>query len=88
MYVCMCVELLSASIREFNLKDKICFEVSAAAAGKKGMKKYVFAFEREGEKVLAYIHTYIHIHSTRKYIYYLIAATLSIHLLIIEPVPQ
>eukprot|EP01036_Dinobryon_divergens_P030176 gene30176-39374_t len=44
-------ELLSASIREFNLKDKICFEVSAAAAGKKGMKKYVFAFEREGEKV-------------------------------------
>lgn len=45
------LELLNATVREFVQKDKFCFEVSAATAGKKGLKKYVFAFEREGEKV-------------------------------------
>ncbi len=58
----MLVELLNAAVREFSVKDKTCFEVTAAVAGKKGMKKYVFSFERAGDKVMThtYIHTYIH----------------------------
>jgi len=42
---------MNATLREFNQKEKHCVEISASVAGKKGMKKYVFAFEKEADKV-------------------------------------
>lgn len=46
------IDLLNAKIREFSTKDqKYCFEVMGALPGKKGMKKYVFAAETEGDRI-------------------------------------
>eukprot|EP00597_Dinobryon_sp_UTEXLB2267_P001193 CAMPEP_0170074212 /NCGR_PEP_ID=MMETSP0019_2-20121128/11536_1 /TAXON_ID=98059 /ORGANISM="Dinobryon sp., Strain UTEXLB2267" /LENGTH=314 /DNA_ID=CAMNT_0010284329 /DNA_START=255 /DNA_END=1199 /DNA_ORIENTATION=+ len=44
------IDLLNATLREFTQKDKQCVEISAAVAGKKGMKKYVFAFDKDSDK--------------------------------------
>ena len=88
MYVCMyvCVEMLSASIREFTVKDKTCFEVSAAMAGKKGMKKYVFAFERDGDKVGDDIHTVYNTYYIQTYKHTYIHSY--IHTYILQPTYQ
>eukprot|EP01038_Epipyxis_sp_PR26KG_P006542 gene6542-8988_t len=45
------IDLLNAKISEFSQKDrKFCFQIEGALPGKKGMKKYVFCFEKEDDR--------------------------------------
>jgi hypothetical protein len=43
-------DIVNATINPIKVKDKCCFELSAAIPGKKGNKKYVFAAENEYDR--------------------------------------
>ena len=45
------IDLLHSKIREFSLKDqKYCFEILATNPGKKGLKKYTFACQKDFQR--------------------------------------
>lgn len=47
----MCfVDIINAKVQPIQVKDRHCFEITAAVAGKKGHKKYVFAAENQYER--------------------------------------
>lgn len=46
----MFIDIVNATLNPLKVKEKYCFELSAAVPGKKGNKKYVFAAENEFDR--------------------------------------